>query len=331
MLPTAIVIGTVFMDCKGFSKQRYNSAGRNLGSVKFVHGGVGRNVAENMANLRIGTVFVSSVDKTGIGKEVVHRLARTGVDVEFLLESEARGMGIWLAIMDETGELAGSVSQMPDLVDLENFITERGPEFIRRFSHVILELDLSEYITKKVMSLAQEHRRPVFGIPGNLGVILQDIDMLAGLDCFICNDIEAGRIMGRELRDTDPGKLQEELKKFVDGIGLASMVITLGSAGCVYYDARSGEKGFQPIFPVTVIDTSGAGDAFFSGTVMGLIRKKPLSEAVVYGSRVASWTVQSDENTCRDLADKMAEDAVFQDLMGEIAKTAKKGFTVVSR
>jgi pseudouridine kinase len=328
MQPVAIIIGTIFMDCKGFSKQQYIPAGRNLGSIKFVHGGVGRNVAENFANLRVDTVFVSSVDKTGIGKEVVHRLARTGINVDYILESEARGMGIWLAIMDESGELAGSVSQMPDLVGLENFITERGTEFIRRSSHIILELDLNEYITKKVMELARENAKPVYGIPGNLGVILKDINMLSGLDCFICNDIEAGRLMGRELRNQDPGKLLPELTRFVDGIGLASMVVTLGSAGCVYYDARSGEQGFQPVFPVTVIDTSGAGDAFFSGTVMGLIRKKPLAEAVVYGTKVASWTVQSDENTCRDLADKMAEDDVFNKLMDEISK---RGFTRVSK
>jgi pseudouridine kinase len=328
MLPIALVIGTVFMDCKGFSKQLYNPVGRNVGNVKFVHGGVGRNVAENMANLRIGTMFVSSVDKTGIGKEVVHRLDRAGINVDYLLETEARGMGIWLAIMDETGELAGSVSQMPDLAALENFIAESGPEIIRRSSHVIIELDLNEFITKKVMELARENARPVYGIPGNLGVILKDINMLSGLDCFIYNDIEAGRLMGRELRDSDPGKLQQELTKFVDTIGLASMVITLGSAGCVYYDARNGEKGFQPIFPVTVIDTSGAGDAFFSGTVMGLIRNKPLGEAVVYGTKVASWTIQSDENTCRDLADKMAVDEVFNKLMDDIAK---KGFNRKSK
>lgn len=54
---------------------------------------------------------------------------------------------------------------------------------------------------------------------------------------------------------------------------------------------------------------------------MGLIRKKPLREAVVYGSRVASWTVQSDENTCHDLAEKMAEDEIFKGLMGEISRT----------
>lgn len=317
-MPSVAVIGTIFMDCKGFAKQGYNPAGRNQGSIKFVHGGVGRNVAENMANLRVGTVFVSSVDKTGIGKEAISRLAKAGVNIDYVLENEARGMGIWLAIMDEGGDLAGSISQMPDLVGLENFVTERGSEFIRRSSHIILELDLNEYITKKVLGLAKESAKPVYGIPGNLGVILKNVKMLAGLDCFICNDIEAGRLMDCELRNLEPAQVLQRLTGFVDKAGMASMVVTLGSAGCVYYDARSGDKGFQPVFPVTVIDTSGAGDAFFSGTVMGLIRNKPIREAVVYGTKVASWTIQSDENTCRDLAAKMAEDPVFSELMGEL-------------
>ena len=40
-----VVFGTVFMDCKGFAAYRYDPLGRNVGSVRFIHGGVGRNVA----------------------------------------------------------------------------------------------------------------------------------------------------------------------------------------------------------------------------------------------------------------------------------------------
>ena len=39
------MFGTVFMDIKGFAEQNYDPVGRNLGHVKFIHGGVGRNVA----------------------------------------------------------------------------------------------------------------------------------------------------------------------------------------------------------------------------------------------------------------------------------------------
>lgn len=315
MTPKAAVIGTIFMDCKGFAKQKYNPAGRNLGSVKFVHGGVGRNVAENLANLGIGTGFVASVDRSGIGREITARLAKAGVGTEYIVETETRGMGLWLAVMDDTGDLAGSISQMPDLYHLENHIGKNGAEIVRHTGHIVLELDLNEHITKKVLNLAAEHRRPVYGIPGNLSVIMSHPEILGQLDCFICNNVEAERLFGVPLPVDDLAALEWELARFVGAKGLGGMVITLGSAGCVYYDAVKGAAGHQPVFPVTVIDTSGAGDAFFSGTVMGLMRGLPLKEAVVCGTKVASWTVQSDENTCRDLAAKLAADPILTKLL----------------
>ena len=219
--------------------------------------------------------------------------------------------------MDESGDLAGSISQMPDLVYLENFVTEKSAEFIRRSSHIILELDLNDHITNQVLRLAKANNKPVYGIPGNLSVIIANKDVLRGVDCFICNNIEAGRLMGRELPKEDTSFVLHELSEFVHTSGLSSMVITLGANGCVYYDASSGDAGYQSIFSAAVVDTSGAGDAFFSGTVAGLIKGYPIAEAVVFGSKVASWTIQSNENTCRDLPELMANDKLFQVLKTE--------------
>ncbi|GBG57976.1 carbohydrate kinase [Sporomusaceae bacterium FL31] len=89
------------------------------------------------------------------------------------------------------------------------------------------------------------------------------------------------------------------------------MVITLGSKGAIYYNISSNKLGYQPVVPVEVVDTSGAGDAFFSGTVMGLIKGRPLAEAVIYGTKVAAWTIESDENTCAELSLKSENDAFF--------------------
>lgn len=313
MQSTVAVIGTIFLDCKGFAQKTYHPAGRNLGSIKFVHGGVGRNVAENMANLGIKTIFVSSVDKSGLGQEVLTRLTAAKVNIDYILESDARGMGMWIAIMNASGDLAGSVSQMPDLVYLENYITEKGAEFIRLSDHVILEMDLNEHITRKIIQLAKEYNKPVYGIPGNLAVVLSNMELLKGVDCFVCNDVEAERLIGvTGLANQTSEEAQAQLEKFVLKTGLRSMVVTLGAKGCVYFDADSHDSGYQPIYPVTVIDTSGAGDAFFSGTVMGLIHKRSLAEAVVFGTKIASWTIQSDENTRQDLQAKMIEDEIFQ-------------------
>ena len=46
-----VVIGAVFVDVKGYPDYAYIPAGRNAGRVEYVHGGVGRNVAEDIANV----------------------------------------------------------------------------------------------------------------------------------------------------------------------------------------------------------------------------------------------------------------------------------------
>ena len=48
-----VIVGTTFVDIKGFPYNKYIPAGRNAGEVEFVHGGVGRNVAEDIANMEL--------------------------------------------------------------------------------------------------------------------------------------------------------------------------------------------------------------------------------------------------------------------------------------
>lgn len=309
------VIGTIFVDCKGFAKQNYQVDTRNIGSVQFVHGGVGRNVVENLANLDVPTAFVSSVDESGLGQEVMARLQAASIRTEYVQTRPAQGMGMWLAILDENGNLAGSISQMPILDVLETVIKTKGEEVVRMSSHVVLELDLNETIARRTLELAKQYERPVYGIPGNLEVIIKHPDLLDGLECFICNNFEADMFMARDFTLMETAEQLEALADFTRRTGLVSIVVTLGEKGAVYYDSRSGRAGHQPVFPVRMIDSSGAGDAFFSGTVMGLVRGLPLEEAVICGTKVAGWTIQCAENNCPTLRENMLGDEFFQSMM----------------
>ncbi|MFT9847686.1 carbohydrate kinase family protein [Aneurinibacillus sp. REN35] len=306
------VIGTIFVDCKGFAKQNYQPDTRNIGSVQFVHGGVGRNVAENLANLDIPTAFVSSVDDSGLGHEVMERLRALSIQADYVQPCPAQGMGMWLAVLDENGNLAGSISQMPVLHALETVMEEKGEEIIARATHVVLELDLNERIARRTLALAKACNRPVYGIPGNLEVIMQHPDLLEGLECFVCNNFEADTCMGIDFTHMDTTEQLAALQAHVQRIGLISMVVTLGEKGSVYYDSRSGQAGYQPVMPVQLIDSTGAGDAFFSGTVAGLVRNLPLEEAVVCGTKVAGWTIEYAGSNCPGLREKMNADPFFQ-------------------
>ena len=65
-----LVIGSIFVDVKGFARNRYMPLERNVGDVQVTAGGVCRNVAENLKTLGCDAEFVSMVDDNGMGAQV---------------------------------------------------------------------------------------------------------------------------------------------------------------------------------------------------------------------------------------------------------------------
>ena len=112
------------------------------------------------------------------------------------------------------------------------------------------------------------------------------------MSCFICNEMEAGRLFREDLTTSSPESTLKALKKGSVLVGIPAMVITMGPRGAVYVDNTTGEFGFCPPMDVDVVDTTGAGDAFFSAAVASLTQGEPLSQAVQAGTRLASRTLQ---------------------------------------
>ncbi len=285
-----LVIGSVFVDVKGFAREAYKPLERNVGDVQVAAGGVCRNVAENLRKLGVETAFVSMVDDDAFGAQVRDGLAALGVDVAHVIPAP-RGMGMWLAILDEKGDLAGSISRQPDFSALEAYLRRNGDAIMGAADGVALDFDMNAEITAMVMALARKHGKPVYSIVGNMGVILRHPEYLHDVACFICNEMEAGRLFREELATLGPEEMLEALKRGSAVAGIPSMVITMGARGAVYVDNRTGEFGYCPPLEVAVVDTTGAGDAFFSAAVAALMGGAPLSQAVQEGTKLAARTL----------------------------------------
>jgi len=293
-----LVFGAVFVDVKGFPDEKYLPTGTNIGRVEFVHGGVCRNVAENFAKLGIPVRFVSMVENTAMGREVQDRLNALGVNTDHVLQTE-KGMGMWLAILDEKGNLAGSISRQPDFIPLEDYIKNHVDEIISGCDDdVVIEFDMNAEIAAQVLSCARWNGRKVYSIVGNMGVILKHPEYLREVACFICNEIEAGRLFDMDLSGKTPEEMLPILHEESLRAGISAMVLTMGSRGSVYVDHGSGETGQCPTRPVNMVDSTGAGDAFFTGTVGALSRGMPLSKAVQIGTRLAAMTLEVAESCC---------------------------------
>ena len=291
-----VVIGTVFVDVKGFPEDRYVPTGRNAGRVEIVHGGVGRNVAEDIANVELRPKFVSLVDDNAEGEAVLKKLRNHKVNTDYVLPVPD-GMGMWLAVFDNTGDLAGSISKRPDSSALVALLDEKGDEIFADADSIVVEIDMDKEIIKRVFKYAEKYRKKVYAVVANMSIASQRRDFLQFTDCFVCNVLEAGILFVTDFSRLSPEELCEELSHRVVSARIPAVVVTLGSKGSVYADMQ-GNKGVCPAESVQVRDTTGAGDAFCAGVAMGLTYGKTMPEALEIGTRLAASVITVSENVC---------------------------------
>ena len=295
------VIGSVFIDMKGFPDNKYIPNGRNVGSIEIDHGGAARNVAENLARCGIATRFVSNVDDTAIGGEIIQRLSDNCIDTAYIERCE-NGCGMWLAVFNDTNNVVGQISRQPKYTSLEQLAQTKGDEIISSCDAVILEFDTTPLLAETFTALAKKYNKPLYIIVGNMEIVLKERSLLKEISCVVCNDNEAGRLFGMsDLEQRSREEILHILCSKAPEAGIRSMIITLGSRGAVYYDAA--ESGICEPMKCTVADTTGAGDAFLSGVVMALSAGLPLSKAAQAGTRLAVKVIETVGNTCPVMKD----------------------------
>ncbi len=291
-----VVIGAVFVDIKGYPEDSYIPAGRNVGHVEQVHGGVGRNVAEDIANVELRPTFVSLVDQTGIGTDVLQKLQNHKVNTDYIRATED-GMGTWLAVFDNDGDVVASISKRPDLMPIADILDEFGDEIFADADSIVVEIDVDKEIIKRVFKLAQKHGKRVYAVVANMSIALERRDFLQKTDCFVCNQQEAGILFSDDYSELDAEELEKIIADKVRFAQIPAMIVTMGGKGAVYAQ-RDGSAGFCPARKVNVKDTTGAGDAFCAGVAIGLTYGKTMAEACEIGAHLAASVIVTSESVC---------------------------------
>ena len=291
-----VVLGAVFVDIKGYPLSAYIPGGRNAGRVEQVHGGVSRNIAEDIANVELRPTFVSLVDETGIGTDVIEKLKNHKINTDYILRTPD-GLGTWLAVFNNDGDVCAAISKRPDTSPLTKLLEEKGDEIFKDCDSISLELDLEKDTVKQVLSYAQKYGKKVYAAVSNMSIAMERRDFLQQIDGFVCNQQEAGLLFSDDYGEKTPAEMQRILADNVRSANIPCMVVTMGEQGAVYARAN-GESGYVPAKKVNVIDTTGAGDAFFAGTTIGLTYGKNLGEACEIGSRLAASVICSADNVC---------------------------------
>ena len=291
-----VVIGAVFVDIKGYPESAFIPTGRNVGRVEQIHGGVGRNVAEDVANCELRPTFVSLVDETGTGEDVIRKLKSHKVNTDYIRKTPD-GIGTWLAVFGSDGDVAASISKRPNLLPIADILDSQGDEIFSQADSIIIEIDIDKEIVKRVFRLAKRYGKKVIAMVSNMSIAQHRRDFLQQMDCFICSLQEAGMLFSDDYSGKEPPEMEAILAEKVMAARIPRMIVTMGGKGAVYADMQ-GDHGFCPARKVEVKDTTGAGDAFCAGTTIGLTYGKTLGQACEIGAHLAASVITTSESVC---------------------------------
>ena len=293
-----LIIGAASLDTKGRAGQAIQSGTSTPGAIRISVGGVGRNIAENLARLGEPVVLLSAVGDDGSGQRILRQAAECGIDVSHVLVDGSHRTAAYLAVLDDTGNLVMSIDDMSINRDLitPDFVYRRRALF-RDACMIVLDANLSPATLDTIFRLARKYEVPVCADPTTATLAPQLCPYLPDLLLVTPNGAEAEALCGIQVTGRESGL--EAAQKLV-GLGVQIAIVTLGATGLVY--ATSQESGHVPAIECEVVDFTGAGDALTAAVVFGLLNDFPMDEAVRLATSAAALTLQSRETVCPTLS-----------------------------
>jgi sugar/nucleoside kinase (ribokinase family) len=85
-MPEVVVIGGANMDVKGRAAERHQQGTSNPGTVTVSPGGVGRNIAENLARLGIDAALITALGHDANGALLREACTSAGVDMSMTVK-----------------------------------------------------------------------------------------------------------------------------------------------------------------------------------------------------------------------------------------------------
>ncbi len=249
-------------------------------------GGAGAGKAMNLARLGVEVTLHAGLGDDDAGARVRAGLEAAGVTLVATLDDG--GTAQHVNVMDPTG---GRISFMLANGSADLPFDQDAMRASMRAADVVV-VDLAPW-TPRALDLAQASGRPIW----------TDVHDHDGTSSWHAPFLEAAEVVFvSDDRLADPSAF---LASLIDR-GKRLAVCTRGRDGAIALDAGGSAYEVPAVPDVDVVDTNGAGDAFFAGTLFGVLDGAPIERALRYGATAAALAVTSPDLASTELtADRL--------------------------
>ena len=293
--PRCAVIGAANVDIGGFPSGRPVPRDSNPGRVALSCGGVGRNIAANMARLGLETHLVTALGGDFFADLIRSECRAAGVLLDRALTVENAASSVYLYIADPQGDMALAVSDMDICRSLTPAALEPLIPWLNGMDAVALDANLP---AETLMYLAETLRPPLLADAVSAAKAPRLLRAMPRLAAVKPNAQEAEVLTGIPVRDESSARRAAET---LVAMGAERAYVTLGADGACCADG-SGSL-FLPGRPADIVSATGAGDAFTAALVWARVRDLPLRESARAGMAAARLAMESLETVNRAMCE----------------------------
>lgn len=282
-----VVVGGVNMDIGGISHAQLVSADSNPGRVRISLGGVGRNIAHNMALMGLDVRMVTVLGGDFYAQKIVSTCGEMGIDISRSLRVADAITSTYLFISGPDGDMKLAISDM----DIYSHLT---PAFLASklslFNNAKLLVVDTNIPAESIAWLVEHVEVPVFADPVSTAKAEKLRPVLGKLHTIKPNRIEAELLSGVPI--TDERSLRRAANVLLK-TGLRQVFISLGAGGVF---AANQDRGLHlPSIPGPMVNATGCGNAFMAALAWAYTEGMDLEQSAYAGLAASSIALEGSE------------------------------------
>lgn len=250
-------------------------------SLETEPGGKGYNQAVAVTRLGGKCRFLSAIGSDQYGNVCEEFLKKEGVDALWIRKPDFR-TAFACILTDRSGASQVTVYRgAADKLLVADYLQFEAS--VRTSDILLLQLEVPFEVLKEAIMTAKKHH--VYTIINPAPAAIEVFDLIKEADLITPNESEARMLF----RATHDEPIENVLKRMIDA-GFKKAVITLGSDGALAFDGKEVQR--IPPFPVTALDTTGAGDVFNAALAVEIGSGSDFFHACRFASVAAALSVE---------------------------------------
>ncbi len=294
----ALVIGAANIDICGYSAQRLKTHESNPGKLDISVGGVGRNIADNLARLGADSRLLSILGDDHWGQQILNLTRQAGVNVELCVRRENARSSTYLSLHDPDGEMQLALSDMGIIDTLNSDDLLPSTSQINNADVLVLDANLSD----AALSHCFSYKHPtVFVDPVSSVKAIKLKPYLAMINTLKPNHLEAELLSGVAITTATDVAIAA---KVLHQKGVENVFISSGALGGFWSTDFGVVVESIPIAAVigsSVVNVTGAGDALMAALVYGCLNDWDQKKRGRFAMAASAVTVSVDSTINPDL------------------------------